>query len=311
MFRILFLGTLAALFFSSTFILNRSMSLAGGHWFWSAALRYAWMTALIAGWFLTTGQKELARDTVDSYIRHIVFWTVAGSIGFGVFYSLITFSAAYAPGWVVAATWQTTILATPVVLLAFGKRVPLRAILFTLISFAGVILINLEQAANVPLMELALGTLPVLVAAFSYPFGNQLVWEAQEGGGKYIPGINGPAMRNSVSRVLLLTLGSIPFWFILYFIVSPPAPSSGQLLQTFLVAVFSGVAATSLFLHARQQARTASELAAADCTQSMEVAFSLLGEVVLLGGAMPHFGGWSGFLLILVGLALYLRVQNS
>ena len=46
------IGILAGLFFSSTFILNRLMSLEGGHWVWSACLRYAYMilflTALIA-----------------------------------------------------------------------------------------------------------------------------------------------------------------------------------------------------------------------------------------------------------------------
>jgi hypothetical protein len=48
MVRLLGAGLLAALFFSSTFILNRAMSLEGGHWVWSAALRYGWMTALSA-----------------------------------------------------------------------------------------------------------------------------------------------------------------------------------------------------------------------------------------------------------------------
>lgn len=311
MIRILLLGTLAALFFSSTFVLNRSMSLAGGHWFWSASLRYAWMTILICSWLAFTGKHRLLRDTLSTYTGNIGFWTVAGCVGFGVFYSLITFSAAYSPGWVVAATWQTTIVATPIVLLGFGKRVPLRAILFTLVSFAGVILINVEQAERLPLAQLALGSLPVLVAAFAYPFGNQLVWEAQAGGRRFIPAIDTPAMRNSLSRVLLLTLGSIPLWIGLYVITAPPPPSTGQLLQTLLVAVFSGVAATSLFLHARQKARTAPELAAADCTQSMEVAFSLLGEVLLLGGVMPQLTGWAGFALIIAGLILYLRVQNS
>jgi hypothetical protein len=39
MFKLLAIGVLAALFFSSTFLLNRAMSLAGGHWVWSAGLR--------------------------------------------------------------------------------------------------------------------------------------------------------------------------------------------------------------------------------------------------------------------------------
>ena len=42
MLRLITYGLLAAFFFSSTFVLNRAMSLGGGHWVWSAALRYGY-----------------------------------------------------------------------------------------------------------------------------------------------------------------------------------------------------------------------------------------------------------------------------
>ncbi|HLS59711.1 MAG TPA: multidrug resistance efflux transporter family protein, partial [Virgibacillus sp.] len=38
--RAILIGIIAALFFSVTFILNRSMELAGGSWAWSASLRF-------------------------------------------------------------------------------------------------------------------------------------------------------------------------------------------------------------------------------------------------------------------------------
>ncbi|MEY8221144.1 hypothetical protein AALA46_11555 [Enterocloster aldenensis] len=38
--KALFYGILASFFFAFTFILNRSMNLAGGYWLWSACLRY-------------------------------------------------------------------------------------------------------------------------------------------------------------------------------------------------------------------------------------------------------------------------------
>ncbi len=336
--RIILTGILAALFFSSTFVLNRAMSLDGGHWVWTAALRYAWMLALLCLWLGVTGRGALGLAALGLYRRHVVFWTVAGSVGFGVFYALISFSASYAPGWVVAATWQMTILATPVVLLMFGRRVPLRALGFTLLVFAGVLLINLEQAGTLPAGDVLMGALPVLVAAFAYPFGNQMVWEAREAGvradaraaaggisadeisartgmGRFvrsrIPALSHPAMDDAMCRVLLLTLGSLPLWVVLAVWFAPPAPSGGQVLMTLLVAVFSGVAATSLFLSARHAAKTPADLAAADCTQSMEVVFSLAGEALLLGGALPHAMGWAGMALTLLGLVLYLRVQNA
>ena len=40
MVSLILIGLLSGLFFSSTFILNRVMSLEGGHWLWSAFLQY-------------------------------------------------------------------------------------------------------------------------------------------------------------------------------------------------------------------------------------------------------------------------------
>jgi drug/metabolite transporter (DMT)-like permease len=299
MLRLVLTGIFAALFFSSTFVLNRAMSLEGGHWLWTASLRYVWMLVLLCIWLVVTGRATLGIKALQLYCKHWVFWTIAGSVGFGIFYTFISFSASYAPGWVVAATWQMTILATPAVLLLFGRRVSLCALLFTLIVFAGVLLINIEQATTVPLHDVLLGALPVLGAAFAYPLGNQMVWEARVAVDKqyvplirrWIPTIDHPVMEDNICRVLLLTLGSLPLWGVLILWVSPPIPSEGQLLMTLLVALFSGVAATSLFLSARHMAKSPSELAAVDCTQSMEVVFTLAGEALLLGGMLPGGDG--------------------
>lgn len=285
------------------------MSLEGGHWVWSASLRYFWMLAILSAGLLV-GRRKLLLESLKLYIKHWKFWTLAGGVGFGVFYALITFSASYTPGWVVAATWQTTILATPIVLLGFGKKIPLRAMMLTLIIFAGVLLVNLESVEDSSWNAVLFGAVPVFIAAFAYPFGNQLVWEARNGGGGLIPFLDSPVMDDPFCRVLLLTLGSLPLWGLLILFTSPPAPAASQVINTALVAVFSGIAATSLFLYARHKARSAAELAAADCTQSMEVVFSLGGEVVLLNGVLPGLLGWSGIALTMLGLVLYIRVQN-
>lgn len=286
------------------------MSLDGGHWVWSASLRYLWMLVFLWIWQGVTGKLKLGLAALGLFRKHPLFWILAGSVGFGVFYALITFSSVFTPGWVVAATWQLTILATPFVLLGFGRRVPLRAILLTLVIFAGVLLINIEQATAVSLSDTLLGALPVLVAAFAYPFGNQLVWEARQGEHKRIPAMDHPAMDDAVCRVLLLTIGSLPLWGVLIAVTTPPPPSTGQVVQTAIVAVCSGVIATSLFLYARHQAKSSAELAAADCTQSMEVVFSLAGEAVLLGNVIPGPIGWLGILLTMAGLVLYVKMQT-
>ncbi len=311
MFRIVLFGVLASLFFSSTFVLNRAMSLDGGHWVWSASLRYFWMIGLSAVWLGVTGKALLGLDALRLFRKHLFFWITAGSVGFGVFYALITFSSAYAPGWVVAATWMTTILATPIVLLGFGRRVPLKAIMLTLLIFLGVVLINMELATETSMSDMLMGALPVFVAAFAYPFGNQLVWEARRGEKSWLPAMDHPAMDDSICRVLMLTLGSLPLWIVLILVVQPPAPSTGQIMQTAIVALCSGVIATSLFLYARHQAQSAAELAAADCTQSMEVLFSLGGEALLLGHVAPGAWGWVGIGLTMLGLMLYVRVQSK
>jgi drug/metabolite transporter (DMT)-like permease len=311
MLRRVALGILAALFFSSTFVLNRAMSLAGGHWAWTASLRFGYMLLfLVLIVWVTRGRQALAQ--VGQVFRaHWFFWIAAGSIGFGVFYALISFSAAYAAGWVVATTWQITILATPVVLLFFGRKVPVKGLLFSGLIFIGILLVNIEHISSGGTLQGVLSSaLPVLVAAFAYPFGNQLVWEARLGEHKRLPHIDHPILENAFARVLLLTLGSVPFWVALLIISAPPPPSTGQLLSTALVALFSGVIATSLFLYARHLCQQPYEIAAVDATQSMEVVFSLIGEIVFLNGVLPGITGLAGIALTLLGLAAYIAISS-
>lgn len=219
--RLISLGVLSALFFSSTFILNRAMSLAGGHWAWTSSLRFGYMILFLALLLLVTQGKKALVQIKDIFLQYWLFWVIAGSIGFGIFYSLITFSAAHAAGWVIATTWQTTILATPIILALFGRKVPTKGIFLTLLIFAGIILVNIEQASATNLQTVAIGAVPVLIAAFAYPIGNQLVWEARLGEHKKLPHIQHPILENGFARVMLLTIGSIPFWVILL-LVTPP-----------------------------------------------------------------------------------------
>jgi drug/metabolite transporter (DMT)-like permease len=212
---------------------------------------------------------------------------------------------------VVATTWQTTILATPLVLLIFGKQVPAKGMVFTLLIFFGIVLVTIGQATAASLKETLVGIMAVMVAAIAYPLGNQLVWEARHGSSTIIPRIHGPVIDNSVGRVLLMVLGSMPFWIVLTIAVSPPPPSTGQLLSTAVVAVFSGVIATSLFLNARHHASTPYELAAVDSTQSTEVLFALLGEVIFLHGSYPGVTASAGIIAVVAGLLLYVRAQTT
>ena len=104
------------------------MSLAGGHWAWTASLRFGYMLIFLILILLVTQGKKALIEVKNIFIQHWLFWIIAGSIGFGVFYSLISFSASYAAGWIMATTWQTTILATPIVLIFFGRKVPAKGL---------------------------------------------------------------------------------------------------------------------------------------------------------------------------------------
>jgi len=309
--RLISLGILSALFFSSTFILNRAMSLAGGHWAWTSSLRFGYMLVFLVILLLISQGKKAISQIKEVFVQHWLFWIIAGSIGFGVFYSFITFSATYAAGWVIATTWQTTILATPIVLILFGRKVPTKGIVLTLLIFAGILLVNIEQASATNLRTVFISAIPVLIAAFAYPIGNQLVWEARMGEHKKLPHIQHPILENGFARVLLLTIGSIPFWIILLLWTKPPPPSSGQLISTVLVALLSGVIATTLFLYARHLCKQPYEIAAVDATQSMEVIFSLAGEVILLHGALPGPLGLAGIALTVIGLIAYIVMQTK
>ena len=305
------LGIIAALFFSSTFVLNRAMSLAGGHWAWTASLRFGYMLVfLVLILLFTAGPKPLGAVFVV-FFQYWRFWILAGSIGFGVFYALISFSAVYAAGWIVATTWQTTILATPVVLFFFGRKVPAKGLFLIALIFAGILLVNIEHAGFTSPAVMLSGALPVLVAAFAYPIGNQMVWEARLGENPHLPHIDQPILENSFARVLLLTIGSIPFWSGLLLVTAPPPPSQGQLISTALVALFSGVIATTIFLYARHTCQHPYEIAAVDATQSMEVVFSLAGEMLFLQGVLPGKLGLVGVALSLVGLVAYTVLQNK
>jgi drug/metabolite transporter (DMT)-like permease len=311
MIKLISLGILSGAFFSTTFILNEVMSLGGGHWVWSASLRYLFMLLFLTIIILFNGGFKQLKSVLELFFLYWKFWIAAGSIGFGGFYALICFSADFSPGWVIAATWQFTIVASLFVFMLFGRSFPKRIWFFSFLIFAGVILVNLSCVDEFDIKALLLGGLPVIIAAFCYPFGNQLVWEAKNGNNKRLPNIKSPLLNNVFNKVLLMTLGSCPLWILIVSIIHPKAPELSQFINTALVAFFSGVFATSLFLFARNLAADSSELAAVDATQSSEVIFALIGGLIFLHSELPNMESIIGLILILSGLAFFVKYQKA
>jgi drug/metabolite transporter (DMT)-like permease len=296
--RLLGLGLLAAALFSVTFVLNRAMSLQGGDWVWSASLRYLDMAVLLAAWLLLRRGPGYLGAVLRLFRRRLRFWLLAGGIGFFLFYACCCYAAGHAPGWIVAATWQVTILATPFVLRAFGAKVPLRGLVFLACIFLGILILNAERiAAGVAPAHMLAGVLPVLVAAVAYPVGNQLLNRAKHGGGA-----DADLLADPIAAVLLLTLGALPAFAVLIVVARPPPPNLGQIADTAIIALVAGCLATTLFLHARNLSSDPYRIAAVDATQAGEVGFALLGEMLLLGAPPPDLASWIGLLSVIGGL---------
>ena len=332
MLKLIILGLLAGAFFSTTFVLNELMSHANGHWFWSASLRYVFMFAILTIIIAIQHGFNTVISLSRLFIKHWLFWCLTGGIGFGLFYAGICYAADHASGWVVASTFMFTVVASLFVLAAFGQRFSKQVVIFALLIFFGVLLVNASEVSHTstaltdttnPWQVIIYGAVPALIAAFSYPFGNQLVWQASHNASirnevsnepkpmgllyRSIPTIDTDLLTNAFNKIWLMTLGSFPLWILLAVVIRPPLPSSSQVFNTFLVAVFSGIIATALFLYARGKATTSQQVAGVDATQASEVVFALLGGVILLGTPFPSLTGLIGILLIMLGLVLFAR----
>jgi hypothetical protein len=89
-------------------------------------------------------------------------------------------------------------------------------------------------------------------------------------------------------------------------------PSSNQMVQTFFVAIFSGVIATTLFFYATHTVKhNQTQLAAVEATQSMEIVFTLAGEMLLLGLVLPALTSLIGIVIITLGIVVYCFLNSK
>ncbi|WP_339214902.1 multidrug resistance efflux transporter family protein [Solibacillus sp. FSL W8-0372] len=300
----IFIGILASLFFAVTFILNRSMELEGGSWLWSSSLRYFFMVPFLIAIVAIRGKNGF-RILSNEMKESPVAWVGWSFIGFVLFYAPLTFAAAYGPGWLVSGTWQFTIVAglllAPLFLSTIdGKKVrakiPLISLSISGIILIGIFMIQIPQAQTVSAKSLLLGTIPVIIAAFAYPLGNRKMMALC--GGRVDP----------FQRVLGMTIASLPIWVLLavYAFFTVGLPSASQLYQSLLVAVSSGVIATVLFFIATDRVRhDQGKLAAVEATQSIQVLFVVMGEMMLLNAPLPKPLALAGLAVIIIGLLIH------
>lgn len=325
-------GLIASAFFSTSFVLYQLMSVQGGHWFWSASFRCFFMWLLLSVFILLQNKLNPSKllALCKLFASHWQFWGVTGSIGLGT-YGLLAFAADYAEGWVIAATYLFTVVASLVVLSFFGQSFQKKVIVYSVIVFIGVVLANVGEGLRHSTSQgtdwhalLLFGALPAFIASFCFPLGNQLIWQAgQSKGGtthpthaiskatskllQKVPQVTSPLLSNPLHKVWLMSLGSLPMWLVLGVMVQPPAPSVSQITISFLVALMAGVLGTTTFLHARSLAKQPQQLAAVDATQGSEIIFALLGGMLLLHTPMPSGLSFVGIALVIIGLVLFAK----
>jgi drug/metabolite transporter (DMT)-like permease len=310
------LGILAAFFFAFTFVLNQSMELSGGSWIWSASLRYIFMLPFLLA--IVLARKNI-KQLIQEMKKNPGPWFMWSFVGFGLFYAPLTFAAAYSPGWLIAGTWQITIISGALLAPLFYEtlqtkngeikaraKIPFKGLSMSLIILLGIVLMQIEHTSQIPLKVVLLGVLPVLIASFAYPLGNRKMMDVTQGS------------LDAYQRVLGMTLASLPFWILLsiYGLFTEGPPTLNQSFQSLLVAISSGVVATVLFFKATDLVRgDMQKLAAVEATQAMEVLFALAGEIVILSIALPSVLSWLGIIIVMAGMALHSynshRVKHS
>lgn len=289
-------GVIASLFFAFTFILNRAMEIGGGDWMWSASLRFWFMAPML---FVLVALRGQLRQSLSHLSQNIGTYLLWSTLGFGLFYALITLASTYGPGWLVAGTWQFTIIAGSLLVPWLGvkgeprHKIPWYGLRWSLLILLGIALMLWQQAEHISVFQAVAGLVPVLVAAFLYPLGNRKMMN--------ICHYN----VDTLQRVLNMTLASLPFWLLLSLVAYQRVgwPSTTQVEQSVLVALFSGVIGTLLFFAATNIVRNdPTQLAAVEATQSGEVLFTLLGEMIFLGATLPAPISLLGITLVILGM---------
>ena len=294
--KALFLGILSSILSSTTYVLNAAMAQSGGYWMWSCSLRYLILLPILLILTCKQGWKPVFAELK----RAPLAWLGWSCVGFGVFYSMLTFAAAYGPSWMVAGAFQFTMivgaLETPLFRDKAGTRqkVPTKLFPAFVVILAGIFLLQMDQIRKDPNIGRALlFAIPVLISASAYPLGNRKTMAICK------------AELTTLQRMLAMTIGSLPFWLVLGTIatVKVGLPSVSQLTQSFIVTIVSGLTATLLLFEGTRLVKAHPQrLALVESTQCGEVIFSLLGGILFLHDALPGLYGWLGLLLIVGGM---------
>ncbi|WP_158884042.1 multidrug resistance efflux transporter family protein [Rhodanobacter sp. L36] len=294
------LALCSALFFTLTYVLNRSLVAGGGHWAWAVILRYLITLPLLAMVLPFQGRLgELPRELK----HHARTWLTWSSVGFVLFGIPLTWAASSGPSWLIAGSFQTTVLAGPLLapLIYRDERRTLawRTLAIGVLIVIGVFTLQWGHAHGQLHANdwLAIGA--VVLSAFAYPLGNRKVLLHLEHCGCRL---------NAVQRVFGMTLCSWPLWLVLAVIawITVGPPTLREALLAGGVALSSGTIATVMFFRATDMVRREpTALAAVEAMQAAELLFATWLGVLFLGEAWPTGYAACGALAIIIGIALF------
>jgi len=294
------LALLSALFFSQTYLLNRAMATDGGHWAWTASLRYLITLPLLLPLMPWQGG---AGPVLRAIGAHPWTWLRCSTIGFGVFYALLSYAASSGPSWLVAGSFQFTVIAgmlcAPFIYSDARRRIPRMALAIGVLILIGVLMMQRGYAQG-PLDRAGWIALAcVLGAAVLFPLGNRLLLLHLEQTGESL---------NATQRVFGMTLASQPIWWLLaaFAWTQAGAPSGSQVLLSAGVAVSASVVAMILFFEATGMVRdNPAALGAVEGMQAAELLITMLLGVLFLDEAWPRgIASW-GVALIVLGIAAF------
>ena len=294
------LSLLSALFFTATYVFNRAAAVEGGPWAWTAALRYLCMLPLLLPLMAWQGGVAPVARAIRAAPGAWLLWS---GIGFVLFYMLLSYAAASGPSWLIAASFQTTVVAgmlcAPLLYDDARARIPRAALGVGVLIIAGVLLMQFGHARGTLDTKGWIALLCVVASAFAYPLGNRGLLLHLERRGIEL---------NATQRVFGLTLASQPAWLALaaWAWLQAGPPSASQLWLALGVAVSAGVIATILFFQATGMVRdNATALGAAEAMQAAEVLFAMLLGVAFLGEAWPRGQALVGAALVVAGIVLF------
>lgn len=294
------LALLSALFFTMTYVLNRASASGGGHWAWLASLRYLITLPLMLP--LMRSQGGMA-PVLRAIAAHPWAWLRCAGIGFVLFYVMLSYAAASGPSWLVAGSFQFTVIAgmlcAPLLYRDARRRIPPAGLAVAGLILAGVLLMQFGHASGAldRAAWIALGC--VLVSAVSYPLGNRLLLLHLERSGEPL---------NATQRVFGMTLASQPLWLLVaaYAALQAGPPTLAQVWLAAGVALSAGVIATILFFQATGMVRDQPlALGAVEAMQGAEVVFAVTLGVLLLGEPLPTGMSLLGAAVVVAGIIAF------